>query len=106
MTRKENNKSRRRGKNQWVVPHQDRWAVRGEGNSRPTRITRTQKEAIDIAIEMAQKHDSEVIVQNREGRIRLKEQHENIKNLLEKWDAEPDQESNEWWDELETLLRF
>jgi hypothetical protein len=98
-------KSRQRGKNQWVVRVGDQWGVRGEGNRKLTRITDTQKEALDLAIQIAQKHDSEVIVQNREGRIRLKEQHENIKNLLEKWDAEPDQESNEWWDELETLLR-
>ena len=40
------------GKNQHVVPHKDGWAVQGEGNSKPTRVTSTQKEAIQIALKI------------------------------------------------------
>ena len=34
-------------KNQHVVPHSSGWAVKGEGNKKATRITKTQKEAIE-----------------------------------------------------------
>ena len=59
-------------KNQWVVPVAGGWAVRGEGNKKLTRITDTQKEAIDIAIDIARKQGSEVVVQDRQGKIRSK----------------------------------
>lgn len=59
------------GKNQYVVRHGDEWAVRGENNSRVTRIVSTQKEAINIASEIARNQHSEMRVQNMEGRFRL-----------------------------------
>ncbi len=63
----------KQGKNQWVVKRPDGWAVRGEGNQRDTRHTKTQREAIEIAEEIATNQDSEVIVQNRQGQIRSKD---------------------------------
>ena len=33
-------------KNQWVIKYGDIWAVKGEGNTKITKITKTQKEAI------------------------------------------------------------
>jgi len=36
-------------KNQWVTIHPNGWAIKGEGNKRATKVTKTQKEAIDIA---------------------------------------------------------
>lgn len=36
-------------KNQHVVPSGNQWAVRGEGNSKKTKITHTQRDAIEIA---------------------------------------------------------
>lgn len=42
------------GKNQHVTPHPDGgWQVKGAGNSRATVRTETQKEAIDIARDIA-----------------------------------------------------
>lgn len=39
--------------NQHVTPHPDGgWQIKGEGNSRATRRTETQQEAIDIAREI------------------------------------------------------
>jgi len=61
------------GKNQHVVPHGIGWAVRGEGNKRATRLARTQKEAIEIAIRIAQNQGSEVLIHGRDGRIRARE---------------------------------
>lgn len=60
-------------KNQHVVPHEGGWAVRREGSEKVTRITRTQKEAIDIARQIAQNQRTEVVIHRRNGRIRDKD---------------------------------
>ncbi|WP_194975555.1 DUF2188 domain-containing protein [Aquiflexum lacus] len=59
-----------KGKNQHVVKHTDGWAVRGAGNDRVTRVTETQREAIQIAREIAQNQESELFIHGRNGRIR------------------------------------
>ena len=58
------------GKNQHVVPHKDGWAVQGEGNSKPTRVTSTQKEAIQIAQDIARNQQSDTKLHGRDGTIR------------------------------------
>jgi hypothetical protein len=69
-----------KGKNQWVVRVGDQWGVRGEGNSKLTRITDTQKESINIATDIAKNQGSEVVVQNRQGQIRSKDSYGNDPN--------------------------
>jgi len=64
-------------KNQWVVKHGEDWAIRGEGNKKITKITNTQKEAIGIAKEIAKNNKSELIIQNRQGKIRSKDSYGN-----------------------------
>jgi len=64
-------------KNQWVTIHPKGWAIKGEGNKRATKVTKTQKEAIDIAREIAKTQKSELIIQNTEGKIRSKESYGN-----------------------------
>lgn len=59
-------------KNQHVVPYNGQWAVKGEGNSRATKITSTQKEAIEIAKGTAKNNNSELIIHRPDGRIREK----------------------------------
>ena len=61
-----------KGKNQHVVPHDDEWAVRGAGNTRVTSKHATQREAIERAREIAIRNKSELLIHNREGRIREK----------------------------------
>lgn len=58
------------GKNQHVVPHQDGWAVKGEGNSKATKVTGTQAEATKIAKEIAINQESELLVHRKDGTIR------------------------------------
>jgi len=58
------------GKNQHVVPHNNGWAVRGEGNSKVTSIHSTQHEAIEQAKSIAQNQQSEMLVHGEDGRIR------------------------------------
>ncbi len=59
-----------KGKNQHVVKHPDGWAVKGEGNSKATRVTETQKQAIDVAGQIAKNQKSDTKVHGRDGKIR------------------------------------
>lgn len=60
-------------KNQHVLPTSGMWAVRGEGNSKNTKITQTQKEAIDIARMIARNEHSELVIHGKNGCIRQKD---------------------------------
>lgn len=61
------------GKNQWVSPHGDRWSVKSEGASRPSRLFNTQAEAAAYGRERAQREHSELIIQRSNGLIRSKD---------------------------------
>lgn len=63
------------GKDQHVVPHDGKWAVKGEGNKKATAITATQKEAIDIGREIAKNQGSELVIHRPDGTIRDKDSH-------------------------------
>jgi uncharacterized protein YdaT len=65
------------GKNQHVTPHPGGWQVKGEGNQKATVVTNTQKEAINVARDIAKNQQSEVVIHNREGQIRNKDSHGN-----------------------------
>jgi uncharacterized protein YdaT len=56
--------------NQHVVTHNERWAVRGEGNSRVTSTHNTQQEAINAARNIAINQRSEVVIHRPNGQIR------------------------------------
>ena len=64
-------------KNQWVIKYGNIWAVKGEGNTKVTKITKTQKEAINIARGIAKNQKSELIIQNTERKIRSKDSYGN-----------------------------
>ncbi|MFT5730213.1 MAG: hypothetical protein ACI8PB_004391 [Desulforhopalus sp.] len=59
-----------KGKNQHVVKHSEGWAVKGAGNSRATKITGTQEEAINVAENIARNQKSDTKIHGRDGRIR------------------------------------
>lgn len=65
------------GKNQHVVPYNGQWAVRGEGNSRVTKICSTQKAAQNIARGIAINQRSEVVIHRPDGRIRDRDSYGN-----------------------------
>jgi hypothetical protein len=58
------------GKNQYIVPHNGAWAVRGEGNSRVTQQFGTQREAIQAGRGIAINQGSELRIQNSGGQFR------------------------------------
>jgi hypothetical protein len=59
--------------NQHVVPHQGKWAVKGEGNQRATSIHETQAEATKRARDLARRQKSELLVHGRDGEILFRE---------------------------------
>ncbi len=65
------------GKNQWVSPRGDKWAVHGARNERDTKLFDTQKQARDYAINIAKNQKSEVIVQGKDGKIVSKDSYGN-----------------------------
>ncbi len=67
-------------KNQHVVRRGEGWAVVGAGNSKATKITKTQKQAIDVATKIAKHQGSEVVTHGRDGQIRSKDSYGNDSN--------------------------
>jgi len=59
-----------KGKNQHVVKHGKEWAVKGAGNSKATKVTKTQGEAISKAQSIAKNQGSDTKIHGRDGRIR------------------------------------
>lgn len=66
------------GKNQHVTKHPEGgWQVKGAGNEKATKITTTQKQAIDEAIKIAKNQQSEVVIHGTDGKIRDKDSYGN-----------------------------
>ena len=55
---------------QHVVPHEDGWAVRREGNKRITSKHRKQSTAIRKAKSLAKKYKADVVIHRSSGGIR------------------------------------
>jgi len=62
--------SRKRTWHQHVVPYEDDWAVRREGNKRITSKHRYQDTAIRKAKRIARKYKADVIIHRKDGGIR------------------------------------
>jgi hypothetical protein len=65
------------GRNVHVVPHPEGWAVRIEGNDRASRVTDTQREAIDYGRDRARQEQAELNIHGRNGQIREKDSYGN-----------------------------
>lgn len=66
------------GKNQHVTPHPNGgWQVKGTGNEKATVRTSTQREAINIARDIAINQKSEVVIHRPNGQIRDKDSYGN-----------------------------
>ncbi len=63
-------RNRPRTWHQHVVPYEDRWAVRREGNKRITSKHNYQDTAIRKAKRLAKKHNADVIIHREDGTIR------------------------------------
>ena len=58
------------GKNQHVLAHDDRWAVKEEGGRTPVATFRTQGQAWERAKAIARRERSEAVLHGKDGRIR------------------------------------
>lgn len=65
------------GKNQHVVPNQNGWGIKGEGNKKLTQILATQAKAVDAAREIARNQRSELFIHNIKGQIRERDSYGN-----------------------------
>lgn len=54
-----------------------KWGVKGEGNSRYTKVTDTQREATAVARSIARNMQSELVIHGKDGRIRQKDSYGN-----------------------------
>lgn len=53
-----------------VVPRDQGWAVKKEGNDRASSVHPTQREAINAGRDAAKSERSELVIHDRQGRIR------------------------------------
>lgn len=60
-------------KNQHVVPTDNGWAVRGEGNSRNTLNTANKADAVGRAREIAKNMKTELVIHGKDGKIKDKD---------------------------------
>lgn len=69
------------GKDQHVTKRENGgWQVIGAGNEKATKITETQKQAIEVAKEIAKNQKSEVVIHGTDGKIRDKDSYGNDPN--------------------------
>jgi len=61
-----------KGKNQYVVPTENGWGVRGEGNSKLTAKTDTKAEALKLGTKIAKNQQSELTILKKDGKIQNK----------------------------------
>ena len=66
-----------KNKNQHVTPKGNEWQVKGAGNEKATKVVPTQKQAIEIAKEIAKRQGTEVVIHGKDGKIRDKDSYGN-----------------------------
>ncbi|MCU0553105.1 MAG: DUF2188 domain-containing protein [Leptolyngbya sp. Prado105] len=57
-------------RNQFVIRHQDGWAVKKEGSNRITAFFQTQGEAIEYGRDLAITQRCELVIHDRKGNVR------------------------------------
>lgn len=67
-------------KNVHVVPRDGGWAVEKDGSKRASKVTETQREAIEAGKRIATRESSELVIHGENGRIREKNSYGNDPN--------------------------
>lgn len=63
-----------------VVPHQDGWAVKREGNDRASSVHDTKQDALDQGRDQARRDQVELVIHRRDGRIQDSDSYGNDPN--------------------------
>jgi len=64
-------------KNQHIVPTENGWGIRGEGNSRLTKVTPTKAEALEVGKEIAKNQGVELFIHGKDGKIQDRDSYGN-----------------------------
>ena len=64
-------------KNQHVVPQSGKWAVKGDGSKRASKVVSTQKEAIEVARKIARNQGADVVIHRPDRKIKEKDSYRN-----------------------------
>lgn len=62
-------------RNQHVVPHQEGWAVKGEGAKRATEVFDRKADATARGREIARNQGSELLIHGSDGKIQSRDSH-------------------------------
>lgn len=65
------------GANYYVIPHENGWAIKKEENEEASQVFDTKDEAIDQAKSKAKKNNSNLIIQDKDGKIQTKRSYNN-----------------------------
>lgn len=57
------------GKDQYVIPHDQGWALKSEGASKPSQVFEAKKDAVDAGIERAKNHSASITIQRKDGTV-------------------------------------
>lgn len=60
-----------------VMPHQDGWQVKRDGDSKASHVTDTKAEAMDIGRGISKNQETEFQIHGRDGRIQSSDSHGN-----------------------------
>ena len=60
------------GADQYVVPHNNQWGVKSEGDNDPAYIFSTKKQAVEKARKIAKENNAGIIIQKADGKIQKK----------------------------------
>ncbi len=64
-------------KNIHIVPRGTGWAVKREGSDRASKVTETQREAIQSGRQTAKREGAELVIHGENGQIRAKDSYGN-----------------------------
>lgn len=61
--------TKKHGSDRYVIPHEDGWAVKGEGNKKPEKVFTHKEEAVKKASDEAKKSHASVTVLRKTGKV-------------------------------------
>jgi len=57
------------GEDQYVVPHENGWALKSEGSSKPSKVFDKKSDAVDEGTARAKKHSATLTIQRGDGTV-------------------------------------
>jgi len=64
-----NSDNKDHGEDQYVIPHENGWALKSEGAERAANIFNTKKDAVEAGKDRAKKHHATLTIQREDGTV-------------------------------------